>query len=495
MQTSKTHIVINSLLLTIVFSTLSILSTAKGNEEQAKKLFADENYSEALPLYQELNLMYPNDATFQYGLGVCLTETMQYGQRAKKLLLQASLSKMSPKVYFYIGKNYHALNNFDVAKKYYTRFAENAKKKFQKDVNYKSIVKACYGGVNPFVISNANEEVSVYVVESDTIPIIDSPVIISNTELDSVSPLINSTTEKIELPEINQMVDTIVKADTIITTEPILKIEQNNEASISTKQISNELTDTIFSFILSSSIEYLKVDQFKTTDGRTEFIKGWIEKKELNDLLLEIERLRTVYSNSKKEDEKASISQNVLNLELSLPIKKEKSDQAFYNARKAELIFWNNSTEQDLKKLKFQNDSITAVKVEGIKERIVTKDSIALTTKIDTLDVFELDTIQNVNIEAPVSIVYKIQIGAYSKGLPEYVDILYKKLSVLRKINKYTDERGIVVYTVGEVSNFDDAIKLQKQIRQEGVKDAFVVAYNNGKRITLSEAREITNND
>jgi hypothetical protein len=101
------------------------------------------------------------------------------------------------------------------------------------------------------------------------------------------------------------------------------------------------------------------------------------------------------------------------------------------------------------------------------------------------------------SVEEPVvieQVTYKVQIGAYSKGLPDYIDRLYKKLSVLRRIDHYTDERGIVVYTVGELTSFDDAVKLQNQIRQEGVNDAFVVAYLNNKRISLNEARKLSDN-
>ena len=65
------------------------------------------------------------------------------------------------------------------------------------------------------------------------------------------------------------------------------------------------------------------------------------------------------------------------------------------------------------------------------------------------------------------------------------------KLSYIRKIENYTDEKGVVVYTTGNLLNYDDALKMQNQVRQEGVKDAFVVPYYNGKRITLSEAKEI----
>ncbi|MBN2805296.1 MAG: SPOR domain-containing protein, partial [Prolixibacteraceae bacterium] len=88
-------------------------------------------------------------------------------------------------------------------------------------------------------------------------------------------------------------------------------------------------------------------------------------------------------------------------------------------------------------------------------------------------------------------IIYKIQIGAYSKDLPQYIEKLHRKLSILRKIDQHTDERGVTVYTIGEVANLGDALSLQEQIRTEGVKDAFVVAYNNGKRITLKEAKAL----
>jgi cell division protein FtsN len=110
---------------------------------------------------------------------------------------------------------------------------------------------------------------------------------------------------------------------------------------------------------------------------------------------------------------------------------------------------------------------------------------------IDTL-ITKQNTPPLIEEKASNKLVYKVQIGAYSKGLPDYIKRLYEKLSMLRTINHYSDDRGIVVYTIGSVNNFDDALKLQNQIRQEGVKDALVVAYYNGKRITLSEAKEMS---
>ena len=71
----------------------------------------------------------------------------------------------------------------------------------------------------------------------------------------------------------------------------------------------------------------------------------------------------------------------------------------------------------------------------------------------------------------------------------------FDKLAVIRKIDKYTDDRGVVVYTTGNLGKLEDAVKMQKQVRQEGIEDAFVVPYFNGKRITLEEAKKLNRND
>ena len=47
---------------------------------------------------------------------------------------------------------------------------------------------------------------------------------------------------------------------------------------------------------------------------------------------------------------------------------------------------------------------------------------------------------------------------------------------------------GLYSYTVGKEKNMNDANILQVRLRSKGFKDAFIVAFSDGKRIAISEA-------
>ncbi len=55
----------------------------------------------------------------------------------------------------------------------------------------------------------------------------------------------------------------------------------------------------------------------------------------------------------------------------------------------------------------------------------------------------------------------------------------------------YYLQKGVYRYTTGSFKKVKDAVNLQKEVREQGFKDAFVVAFNNGERISLQEAKEL----
>jgi acyl CoA:acetate/3-ketoacid CoA transferase alpha subunit len=54
---------------------------------------------------------------------------------------------------------------------------------------------------------------------------------------------------------------------------------------------------------------------------------------------------------------------------------------------------------------------------------------------------------------------------------------------------------GNILYISGAFQSFKDAIEAKNEIVNKGVKDAFVVAYNDGKELTIYEARNLAANN
>ncbi len=89
-------------------------------------------------------------------------------------------------------------------------------------------------------------------------------------------------------------------------------------------------------------------------------------------------------------------------------------------------------------------------------------------------------------------VVFKVQIGAFKDEVP--IDIANKFLQIADKgIKNYSDEKGLTVYTVGNFKSYEEANKTKTDVIAEGIIDAFVVAYSDGKKITLDEAKQLIN--
>jgi cell division protein FtsN len=77
------------------------------------------------------------------------------------------------------------------------------------------------------------------------------------------------------------------------------------------------------------------------------------------------------------------------------------------------------------------------------------------------------------------NLIYKVQIGSFKNGiLTPVFKKSYAKISKLRKIEKYADEKKYTIFTVGSFSNNSDATKLKDQLILEGMKGAIVVTYD-----------------
>jgi hypothetical protein len=448
----NTHTLFNILLVVFVFSFFPTQNAVAGNKEEAIKLFENKQFSDALTLFKELNASAPEDASFGYYYGVCLVETNQFGQKAKELLLQSAKSNVPADINFFIGKNYHAINQFDSAMAYYTLFKSDAKSKELKATKVKELMELCPKRINPF--------------EQSILP----------TVAESQTPELASTDQTTEE----------TKAEEIETEDTFEEIELDT--------IPEELRDTIINFTITSEIVYRKIEQFRTTEGQKFFIEGFYSSSELTKLIEKVKGLRTDYQNSETREKKDQIAQEVLSLELQVPEIKSLSDIKFSNARDIEMLYWQDAEEKEIFKLNAENDSIDSLIAEIKAPEIISQPivEIADTTNNEVVETTEVteDTNQTaVTTPSNNQIIYKIQIGAYKTELPPAAKALYKKLSILRRIDKYTDEKGVTVYSIGEVANFKDAVKLQEQIRNESIKDAFIIIFKDGKKLPWAEAK------
>jgi len=85
----------------------------------------------------------------------------------------------------------------------------------------------------------------------------------------------------------------------------------------------------------------------------------------------------------------------------------------------------------------------------------------------------------------PEGLVYKVQVGAYRNPIPQNLFKGFAPIMAEKAGN------GITRYTAGLFLNQSTALTARDQIRKLGYPDAFLVAFLNGERISLSQAGEL----
>ena len=83
-------------------------------------------------------------------------------------------------------------------------------------------------------------------------------------------------------------------------------------------------------------------------------------------------------------------------------------------------------------------------------------------------------------------VLFRVQIASSSKKMKVFNDRV-KKIGDIKEIFI----NGSYKYMIGEVKSFDKAMVLLREVKPV-IKDSFIVAFNNGKRISVSEARRMT---
>lgn len=108
----------------------------------------------------------------------------------------------------------------------------------------------------------------------------------------------------------------------------------------------------------------------------------------------------------------------------------------------------------------------------------------AITTDEFALNRAPVTRIEPIAIDAPMpaGVVFKVQVGAFRHELsPE-------NFSNLAPLTGERIGNGIIRYTAGNFTTAQGAARATEQVRANGYRDAFVVAYQDGKRVPLAQA-------
>lgn len=81
---------------------------------------------------------------------------------------------------------------------------------------------------------------------------------------------------------------------------------------------------------------------------------------------------------------------------------------------------------------------------------------------------------------------FRVQIGAFTTIVTGAVAEKYLEVEGIREYQ----QNGLTILTVGAHNTYEEAANQREQLKEQGIEDAFVVAFNRGNKISLKEAKD-----
>jgi len=243
-------------------------------------------------------------------------------------------------------------------------------------------------------------------------------------------------------------------------------------------------------FQINSDITYFNVDNFKKADSKQAFLDALNKEKLSGRITSQMDSLRSIYTEA-SDDQKEKIAAKILEGEQKTLALNDDIPLLCEKARALENEYWLTASSEEksnfINKIKAYRDSLAQV------ELLIEKNNSISKTVPDTIVYYRADKINEIAAETPQVVVYKIQVASYKTKLPDTVAKAIKKLELLRKVDSYKDEKGMNIFTTGSLKSYQEALTLQTQVKLEGIKNATIAAFSNGKRITIEDAKKLSN--
>lgn len=523
-------------------------NVAQDQREKAITWFNSGQFERALPVFVKLVYDFPYDYTVKYYAGVCLVETGDFGKETEKNLLLASGSDVPARVWYYLGRMYHAGGNWNSAQRYYNRFKNNADSTEVRELRVNELIQFCYSNINPFIANepggNAlppkSEKENVITYQQNIQPnagIIESGKKTVTPDKDRTipgSPAVKSENVTTVAPAGKVPLES-GKPETILNIgkenterdvpkkDSVIVKRENPKADVSEKEKTGEkitadsthLTTPVpqvisvklkseplefINFQINERITYLIEGMFQEGDALKEYQTGKWKSQQLDSLIMDLDRLRNQYHIAMDPVKRDSLAKKIQQTEYSDLILKNEIQGHFVKAAEIENQWWKDAEFSVYKTFSQVSDSLKklqAMPSHPVKEKespdavSIKRDTVSVVNPIQAETKHETDKVPAAKPVNAAEIVYKIQLGICDKTISPQRKKLLDKISKIRPVESYVNPNGSTVCTTGNLRNFDDAVILQNQIRQEGIKDAFVIALKNGKRISLPAENKI----
>ncbi len=424
--------------LYLLFPLQSSSQVKSGNESLAIEYFNERNFEKALPLFTELINKSPDNAMYNYYYGVTLLKNNHYETATKEALLNAVVDKTPSNGNFYLGNYFHALGNWSEALDFYKRY--KGSKQERRELQYDKYLDLCMKRINPFNVDKGDKK-TIFV---DTI--------------------------KVPAPQPDEKIFPIPDS---------LKTEW-------------------FNFQINSRLTYHSITDFRSEAARILFAKAWIATGKNDSIVRNTDILRKAHEETNNVTTRLGLVQRIVEAEqVSYQLLRER-EKHFEQARVKESGYWEKAGADSMMAFIAEITERESARAERIlNEKKKTEIPPLVAPVVIPLDSFTANfgpdqPIQPVVLpveKAPAkdNIVFKVQIGSFlrDKLTPSFKST-YARLSKFRKIDKYTDAKKYVIYTIGNFTDYKDASLLKNQLIMEGVKGAFLAAYKNGERVPIS---------
>lgn len=204
-----------------------------------------------------------------------------------------------------------------------------------------------------------------------------------------------------------------------------------------------------------------------------------------NDLNQDKRELTALVERSANEENDAEIKAKVEEI---------KQTQSEIDQRKVELVQKRYEAEQALPENEEQAMKLQNLALRGVKPIQTTAVAVALLNLPTTglaIDESAESAYSEANpipveVKAPKGLVYRVQIGAFRKAIPQDLFSEFNPVS-----GEAIGSTGITRYMAGYFASSDAVVQARETIRGLGYSDAFVVAYCDGKRVGFGDARRM----